>query len=159
MVYSNISGVVFKVVKHAENCPEGEIYFAYSLSFSWKIVRIKMAITPVNVWNHWKILERCCLVLFVWGLWIVFRLSPLLSPNIVFLLGWEGWKFHRLNNRPFNVVSWIDYSPSSYNLDPFAKSPQLLMWQFTKRLDPMRIYRLSSSHNVFFRGRFFLSDT
>ena len=69
------------------------------------------------MWNHCRILEHCCLVLFIWGLWIVFRLSPFCLPNIVFLLGWDGWMCHRLNNRPVNVVSWIDYSPSSYQLD------------------------------------------
>jgi hypothetical protein len=80
-----------------------------------------MAIIPIYVWNHCKILKYYCLVVFIWGLWIVFRLSSFFSPNIVFLFRWEGWKYHRLNNRPVNVVSLIDYSPSSYHLDPICQ--------------------------------------
>jgi hypothetical protein len=113
-----------------------EIYVAFSLNFFLKHSKKKMAVILINVWNHCKILKHCCFLFFIWGLWIVFRHSPFFSTNIVFLLGWEGWKYHRLNNTPVNVVSWIDHSPSSYHLNPICKSPQLLIWQIIKRVDP-----------------------
>ena len=95
------------------------LHFLYN--FFWNTVRIKMTIIPTNVWIHSRILEHYCLVLFIWGLFIVFCSSPFCSPNIVFLLGLERWMCHRLNNGPVNVVSWMDYSPSSYQLDPIFR--------------------------------------
>jgi hypothetical protein len=91
VVYSNISGVVYEVVRRAENCPGREICFAFSLNFFLKNSKNE---NGNNTCKYMKSLPNFRALLFGIVHWrfvdcfFVFRhFSP---PNIVFLLGWEG---------------------------------------------------------------------